>query len=557
MYHYSPADANHLIVEAPAAITGNCAARYGGGIYYYPAGGGRMRMTGGDVSGNCAGDKGGGLFCTATQGVGTVFAISGGTIEDNRSRTGGGFYAAYGRLELTGGTIDGNAASEGGGLTADATAEGSRITGGRIAENEAETGGGLLLTEAGQIVLQGGDVSANQARDGGGAALIRGGALTMTEGAAISGNSAGQCGGGVYNSGGTLQMEGSATVTANEAQTGGGIANMGGAQTALTAIRGLAAVTENRSRDSGGGVYNAGGASAVHLAGQAAVAHNRAGGDGGGVCNRQGGTLSLTEEAAVTGNTADGQGSGVFNAALLTIGEQPDAANGLCLPDRTAAPVIQGALGANAALQIERSFHVAPSSDGVPIVLAAADPARYPQLTDADAGAFIKPPDGFEHWEIRLEDDGAQVLLAPRLYRIRYENLRGAGHTNPACYTVCSPDIVLTDPTLAGYRFLGWYDSPQGGGQVTRIPQGSQGDRTLYARWERLAYTVTYDGNDAGGRPPAACPPARSSSAGRRPPFPSRFPSAAAAGSQAGRRARREGALYTGRDSACRTGRPI
>lgn len=102
------ADANHLIVEAPVAITGNCAARYGGGIYYYPAGGGRMRMTGGDVSGNCAGNNGGGLFCTATQGAGTVFAISGGTIQDNRAEVGGGLYAAYGRLELTGGFIDGN-----------------------------------------------------------------------------------------------------------------------------------------------------------------------------------------------------------------------------------------------------------------------------------------------------------------------------------------------------------------------------------------------------------------------------------------------------------------
>lgn len=107
-----------------------------------------MRMTGGDVSGNCAGNNGGGLFCTATQGAGTVFAISGGTIQDNRAEVGGGLYAAYGRLELTGGFIDGNTASEGGGIAANGTAEGSRMRGGRLTENTAQTGGGLLLADA-------------------------------------------------------------------------------------------------------------------------------------------------------------------------------------------------------------------------------------------------------------------------------------------------------------------------------------------------------------------------------------------------------------------------
>ena len=131
------------------------------------------------------------------------------------------------------------------------------MRGGRLTENTAQTGGGRLLADAGQFVLLGGEVSANQARDGGGAAIARGGTLFMTEGAAISGNTAEQAGGGVYNSGGTLHMEGSATVTANMARTGGGIANVGSEGSALTAILGLAAVTENRSQASGGGLYNA------------------------------------------------------------------------------------------------------------------------------------------------------------------------------------------------------------------------------------------------------------------------------------------------------------
>lgn len=109
-------------------------------------------------------------------------------------------------------------------------------------------------------------------------------------------------------------MEGSATVTANMARTGGGIANVGSEGSALTAILGLAAVTENRSQASGGGLYNAGAAAVVRLTGQAAVAANRSRGDGGGVCNRQGGTLTLAQEAAVTSNAANGKGAACSTA---------------------------------------------------------------------------------------------------------------------------------------------------------------------------------------------------------------------------------------------------
>ena len=53
-----------------------------------------------------------------------------------------------------------------------------------------------------------------------------------------------------------------------------------------------------------------------------------------------------------------------------------------------------------------------------------------------------------------------------------------------------------------GYRFIGWFDAPEGGAEVIEIPLGSTGDKALYAQWERIEHTLTYHGNDA-GRPAA------------------------------------------------------
>lgn len=54
---------------------------------------------------------------------------------------------------------------------------------------------------------------------------------------------------------------------------------------------------------------------------------------------------------------------------------------------------------------------------------------------------------------------------------------------------------VVSDPTRAGgYTFLGWFDAPEGGNQVTEFPAEST---TLYAHWdtpEVPLYTVTFDG---------------------------------------------------------------
>jgi formylglycine-generating enzyme len=65
---------------------------------------------------------------------------------------------------------------------------------------------------------------------------------------------------------------------------------------------------------------------------------------------------------------------------------------------------------------------------------------------------------------------------------------------NPEVYTIETETITLSDPTRAGYYFSGWFEeSTCSGSEITEIPQGSIGDQRLYAKWEPLSYTVTFD----------------------------------------------------------------
>ena len=65
---------------------------------------------------------------------------------------------------------------------------------------------------------------------------------------------------------------------------------------------------------------------------------------------------------------------------------------------------------------------------------------------------------------------------------------------NPASYNVETETITLKDPVKTGYTFAGWYMAEDfTGGAVTKITQGSTGNITLYAKWELVSYTITYE----------------------------------------------------------------
>ena len=80
-------------------------------------------------------------------------------------------------------------------------------------------------------------------------------------------------------------------------------------------------------------------------------------------------------------------------------------------------------------------------------------------------------------------------------YAITYE-LNGGEFAGSAVksYTIESDRIDLpTNVTRAGYTFDGWLLN---GSDATAIEKGSTGDKTFYAKWDLITYTITYNLND-------------------------------------------------------------
>lgn len=64
---------------------------------------------------------------------------------------------------------------------------------------------------------------------------------------------------------------------------------------------------------------------------------------------------------------------------------------------------------------------------------------------------------------------------------------------NPNTYTVGKGVAELKEPTLSGYSFLGWYDSPEiGAKRIYSISADATGDITLYGVWTQQEYKITY-----------------------------------------------------------------
>lgn len=102
------------------------------------------------------------------------------------------------------------------------------------------------------------------------------------------------------------------------------------------------------------------------------------------------------------------------------------------------------------------------------------------------------------NFDLPLEDD--LVLYAKWEvvdYTISYEmdgGINAAG--NPTTYNINSDDIVLAAPNKEGASFDGWfynYENGEFSNRATQISKGSSfGDKTLYAKWTPIKYTIHY-----------------------------------------------------------------
>ncbi|WP_430810262.1 MULTISPECIES: InlB B-repeat-containing protein [unclassified Carboxylicivirga] len=118
----------------------------------------------------------------------------------------------------------------------------------------------------------------------------------------------------------------------------------------------------------------------------------------------------------------------------------------------------------------------------------------------------------FKGWYNNAEFTGEQVTTIPQgstgdyslyakweliSYDITY-HLNGGVNAdeNVMSYTIEDETLSLLPATRAGYVFKGWYCNAEFRyEQVTTIPQGRTGDFSLYAKWELITYSITYQLN--------------------------------------------------------------
>lgn len=97
------------------------------------------------------------------------------------------------------------------------------------------------------------------------------------------------------------------------------------------------------------------------------------------------------------------------------------------------------------------------------------------------------------------------LIKTPIDYSITYETYGGINsYLNPTTYNVETATITLQDPIRAGYTFAGWYlNSNFTGSKVTTIAKGSTGNKSLYAKYTVIPYTITYylNGGTNGANP--------------------------------------------------------
>lgn len=156
--------------------------------------------------------------------------------------SGGGVFAAYGNVNVEGGTITGNTAVYGGGICAVYNAK-VTMSNGEISGNSAikgnnslvgssgtGTGGGVCVWRGATMDFSGGTISGNKAFNRGGGISVGGGStfaydkqsmLTMTAGT-ISNNEAGSAGGGIFVQAGVAPDKGYGPATYSVAKITGG-----------------------------------------------------------------------------------------------------------------------------------------------------------------------------------------------------------------------------------------------------------------------------------------------------------------------------------------------
>lgn len=268
------------------------------------------------------GNKAGSVFSIGSNSPSANVALSGMTIQNGQSSSGGGI-CNEGKLAVTDSIISSNTAGYGGGIYNDGTALliGSTVSG-NIANSKGGEGGGIFNYDNGKLTIQGASiVSGNSAYYNGGGIANSG--LTIVTGSTISKNSAnadnGGYGGGIYNYRITSNPNrdlailnvANSGISMNTADIGGGIYNDG------TAALGDRTLVNGNNANVGAGISDW--TSGKLMMQGTTISGNIANYNGGGIDNEGLGTIITG--STISGNAAtNGFGGGIYNYRDLTEG---------------------------------------------------------------------------------------------------------------------------------------------------------------------------------------------------------------------------------------------
>ncbi len=103
------------------------------------------------------------------------------------------------------------------------------------------------------------------------------------------------------------------------------------------------------------------------------------------------------------------------------------------------------------------------------------------------------------------DDVTLEAVWEATSYSITY-HLNGGENSssNPISYDIEDDAITLAEPSKEGYTFAGWYSDSSFNEKFTTIEKGSTGDLDVYAKWDIVAYSITYNLN--GGTNPSSNP---------------------------------------------------
>lgn len=94
------------------------------------------------------------------------------------------------------------------------------------------------------------------------------------------------------------------------------------------------------------------------------------------------------------------------------------------------------------------------------------------------------------------EDTDVTFTFKPSKYNISYELDGGTVSDSTDTYTYGN-EVTLSKPSKKGYTFKGWYDNAEfNGNAITEITSTDVGNKTLFAKWERVQLEML-DGNNS------------------------------------------------------------